>query len=79
MPADATWDDLMREIYVRESIEKGLMTALPEEQGMWQRLGENTDYLNESALDRDGRGSVTARAPRRHSGESPSSVSEQKR
>ena len=24
MPADATWDDLMREIYVREAIEHGL-------------------------------------------------------
>ncbi len=24
LSADATWDDLMREIYVREAIEKGL-------------------------------------------------------
>lgn len=24
MPADATWDDLMHEIYVRKTIEKGL-------------------------------------------------------
>lgn len=24
LPADATWDDLMREIYVCEAIEKGL-------------------------------------------------------
>jgi hypothetical protein len=24
LPADATWDDLIREIYVREAIEKGL-------------------------------------------------------
>ena len=24
LPADATWEDLMREIYVREAIEKGL-------------------------------------------------------
>ena len=24
LPPDATWDDLMREIYVREAIEKGL-------------------------------------------------------
>ena len=24
MPVDATWDDLMREIYVRETIEHGL-------------------------------------------------------
>ena len=24
MPPEATWDDLMREIYVRETIEKGL-------------------------------------------------------
>lgn len=24
LPANATWDDLMREIYVRESIERGL-------------------------------------------------------
>ncbi len=24
MPADATWDDLMHEIYVREAIEQGL-------------------------------------------------------
>ena len=24
MPADATWDDLMHEIYVREAIERGL-------------------------------------------------------
>ena len=24
MPSDATWDDLMREIYVREVIERGL-------------------------------------------------------
>jgi predicted transcriptional regulator len=24
MPADATWDDLMREIYIREAIERGL-------------------------------------------------------
>ena len=24
LPANATWDDLMREIYVREAIEKGL-------------------------------------------------------
>ncbi len=24
LPADATWDDLMHEIYVREAIEKGL-------------------------------------------------------
>ena len=24
MPPDATWDDLMREIYVREAIEHGL-------------------------------------------------------
>jgi hypothetical protein len=24
MPSDATWDDLMREIYIREAIERGL-------------------------------------------------------
>jgi predicted transcriptional regulator len=24
LPPDATWDDLMREIYVRETIEKGM-------------------------------------------------------
>jgi len=24
LPANATWDDLMREIYVREAIERGL-------------------------------------------------------
>jgi len=24
MPSDATWDDLMQEIYVREAIERGL-------------------------------------------------------
>ena len=24
MPANATWDDLMREIYVREAVERGL-------------------------------------------------------
>jgi len=24
MPSNATWDDLMREIYVREAIERGL-------------------------------------------------------
>jgi predicted transcriptional regulator len=24
MPPEATWDDLMREIYVREAIERGL-------------------------------------------------------
>lgn len=24
LPEDSTWDDLMREIYVRQSIEKGL-------------------------------------------------------
>ena len=24
MPPDATWDDLMREIYLREAIERGL-------------------------------------------------------
>ena len=24
MPANATWDDLMHEIYVREAVEKGL-------------------------------------------------------
>lgn len=24
LPADATWDDLMHEIYVREAIERGL-------------------------------------------------------
>jgi len=24
MPPDATWDDLMREIYVRQAIERGL-------------------------------------------------------
>lgn len=24
LPADATWDDLMHEIYVREAIEKGM-------------------------------------------------------
>jgi hypothetical protein len=24
LPANATWDDLMREIYLRETIEKGL-------------------------------------------------------
>ena len=24
MPPDATWDDLMREIYVREAVERGL-------------------------------------------------------
>ncbi len=24
MPSEATWDDLMREIYVREAIERGL-------------------------------------------------------
>ena len=24
MPEDATWDDLMREIYVRQAIEQGL-------------------------------------------------------
>jgi hypothetical protein len=37
LPADATWDDLMREIYVREAIEKGLSDVLPEEQRMSQR------------------------------------------
>lgn len=28
LPPDATWDDLMREIYVREAIEKGLSDSL---------------------------------------------------
>ncbi|WP_006748097.1 MULTISPECIES: hypothetical protein [Thioalkalivibrio] len=28
LPADATWDDLMREIYVREAIEKGLSDSI---------------------------------------------------
>jgi predicted transcriptional regulator len=27
MPPEATWDDLMREIYVREAIEKGLVDS----------------------------------------------------
>jgi hypothetical protein len=27
MPANATWDDLMQEIYVREAIEKGLLDS----------------------------------------------------
>jgi len=27
LPANATWDDLMQEIYVRESIEKGLQDS----------------------------------------------------
>jgi hypothetical protein len=28
MPADATWDDLMREIYVRETIKCGLADSI---------------------------------------------------
>jgi hypothetical protein len=28
LPTDATWDDLMREIYVREAIEKGLSDSV---------------------------------------------------
>ncbi|MCF8075634.1 MAG: hypothetical protein K9K40_13795 [Desulfotignum sp.] len=28
MPADATWDDLMREIYVRETIWRGLADSI---------------------------------------------------
>ena len=28
LSADATWEDLMREIYVRETIEKGLSESL---------------------------------------------------
>ncbi len=28
MPADATWDDLMREIYVRETIKRGLADSV---------------------------------------------------
>ena len=28
LPADATWDDLMREIYVREAIESGLSDSI---------------------------------------------------
>jgi hypothetical protein len=28
MPADATWDDLMREIYVRETIKRGLADSI---------------------------------------------------
>ena len=27
MPSDATWDDLMQEIYVREAIERGLLDS----------------------------------------------------
>ena len=27
MPKNATWDDLMREIYVREAIERGLVDS----------------------------------------------------
>lgn len=27
LPANATWDDLMHEIYVREAIEKGLQDS----------------------------------------------------
>ena len=27
LPANATWDDLMHEIYVREAIEKGLLDS----------------------------------------------------
>jgi hypothetical protein len=27
LPADATWDDLMYEIYVRETIERGLLDS----------------------------------------------------
>ena len=27
MPPNATWDDLMREIYVREAIERGLVDS----------------------------------------------------
>lgn len=28
MPANATWDDLMHEIYVREAIERGLTDSM---------------------------------------------------
>ncbi len=28
MPANATWDDLMHEIYVREAIERGLADSM---------------------------------------------------
>jgi hypothetical protein len=27
MPSEATWDDLMREIYVREAVERGLVDS----------------------------------------------------
>jgi predicted transcriptional regulator len=37
MPPDATWDDLMREIYVRETIEQGLSDS---EEGRTTDVGE---------------------------------------
>ena len=37
LPPDATWDDLMHEIYVRESIEKGLADS---EAGLTKNVAE---------------------------------------
>lgn len=37
LPANATWDDLMREIYVREAIERGLADS---EEGRTKAVSE---------------------------------------
>ncbi|MFZ2633176.1 MAG: hypothetical protein WA081_12265 [Desulfosalsimonadaceae bacterium] len=42
MPPDATWDDLMREIYVREVIERGLADSNEGRTRDVKRFGQNT-------------------------------------
>ena len=42
LPADATWEDLMEQIYVRQAIEQGLSDS---EQGKLQSVQEGADQV----------------------------------
>jgi hypothetical protein len=51
LPDDLTWDDLMHEIYVRQSIEAGLADSEAGKSLKYAMCGSNSNYHRESFLD----------------------------
>ena len=54
LPEDATWDDLMYQLYVRQAIEAFLPIATPGVRSMCKRYVQSLDFQSESTLDPHG-------------------------
>lgn len=51
LPEDITWDDLMHEIYVHQTVRQASMTARLETPSTSRTSAPGSDWISESSLD----------------------------